>query len=695
MANPYEVAIHLTAQNGVSGVLAGISKEVLGLEAGVARLQKGFSNLHLGIVGAASALAGAGILKGMDHLVNKGNDWVKVSRDMAQAGASHEQVLRAQAEAMKLTGQYANMSSVEIMKMQNDARMTFGDQDKATEHIKDFVQMASFLKSYEGHEKGSADSESLMREINAAMKSGEIAGKITPEAMHEHIMQLTAMKVAYGEQVKIGTYLAAQRTAGVALRNTSDDFRYGMFPALVQEQGSSAGVMLMTAFNKVVAGVGNRTQSIQEMERIGLLNSDQIKYDKVGRAIGLKDASAMKGSQEAAMNFGSWVMTTLKPLLDKANPEHNPIHEAQLISKMFPDRNAAKAITEVLQQFSKLSKDAQQMAAARKALNMDEYNAGSWDYQVEAFQTQWKNLMTHLGSPMVDGATRMLAGINEVLASMSQWAMNNPETVKGLGAALAAIGAGLAVVGTALVGGAIMAALGPAGWLTAGIAAMAAAVAAVTMAPTASKSMSNSEASQKLKNPLRPFMTDNVNPDDAPAAKQTVQGFFKSIRDGINSMSAQSAFEIGKTIAKSVMDALPAIAMSLGGFALEVAKTIADAVMKVPSLLAGMLGGLAAGVAAAIGKAIKGAVGATTPSGGVGDGGEGMGDNVKKPERHSHYVPPAHSNSNTRTANVYLDGRKVGQIVEDGIGSRHRTISGTNGFDSGADWAPPDYTRVG
>jgi hypothetical protein len=298
--------------------------------------------------------------------------------------------------------------------------------------------------------------------------------------------------------------------------------------------------------------------------------------------------------------------------------------------------------------------------------------------------------MTHLGSPLVEGATRMLASLNEALAGMSQWAMNNPETVKGLGVALAAIGAGLAVIGTALVGTAIVGALGAGGWLVAAIAAIAAAVTAVNIGGGGSKTMGNQEASQKLKNPLRPFATDNVNPDDQPGAKP---GFLKSIRDGINSMSAQSAFEIGKTIGESVVKAAPALATMLGSFALEIGQTIADAVMKVPSLLVGMLGGLATGVAAAIGKAIKGAIG-SAPTG-VGDGGEDMGANVKKPGKQSfNVVPPHAATGNTRTASVILKGRVVGQLIDGEIASRHRSVTSSQGFDSGADWAPPDYTRI-
>jgi hypothetical protein len=480
MASPYEVFVKISIQNGVSPVLGVLAREFGGLGISVDKLNAKLGTIKGSIVaiGAVSAVAAFKIGTAFADIIVKGNDLVKIQRDMAQAGVTNEQTQRAVAKAWELTGKYQNMSAVEILKMQNDARMTFGNQDKATEHIADFVGAASFLKSYEGHEKGSQDSESLMREINAAMKSGELAGKISPEDMKEHIAQLTAMKVAYGEQLKISTYLAAQRAGGVALRNTSDTFRYGMFPALVQEQGSSAGVMLMTAFNKVVAGVGNRTSAIEEMAKIGLLKTDQIKYDKVGRAIGLKDPDGIKGSRDAAMNFGDWVMNYLKPKLDKESGG-DPIRESQIISKLFPDRNAAKAVTEIIQQFTKLSKDAEQMAAARKAMNIGEYNSGSLDYQMEAFGVQWKNLMDALGAPLVKGATEMLGTINGFLSDLAQNASRlDPVLIQTAGRAIEYfIGALAIAAGAGFL--AAMAAFIPGGLATIGIAGVVAGIGAL------------------------------------------------------------------------------------------------------------------------------------------------------------------------------------------------------------------------
>lgn len=471
----YKVGVSLILNNGVSSGLNTVIRQLGQANSAVVLLNNNLGRLKLAAAGAAGVLAGEGMLKGMVKLVDHGNELIKIQRNMAQAGVKQVEIQEAYNKAWEMTRKHTNISATEVMKMINDARMTFGSQHDATHHIEDFVQMASFLKAYQGGKHANKGAE-LLAEVNAAMKSGEIAGKITPAEMAEHVKQLTAMKVAYGEQLKIGQYLTAQRAAGVALRNTSDDFRYGMFPALVQENGPNAGTMLMTAFNKVVAGTGNRTKSLERMAEIGLLNKDQLEYTSSGHIKGLKNADAIKGSHEAAMNFGNWVMKTLKPMLDKKTGG-DPIKEAQFISSMFPDRNAAKAITEIIQQFRKLEKDAEQMRAARQAMDMGKYVGQDYDAQRQAFHTQLDNLMKTLGGPLVGPATEMLKKINEALSGLAQWANANPAAVKIAMEVLAALGASLFVASLVALGAAIAPLIGVGAILTglaAGLAALAA-----------------------------------------------------------------------------------------------------------------------------------------------------------------------------------------------------------------------------
>jgi len=122
----------------------------------------------------------------------------------------------------------------------------------------------------------------------------------------------------------------------------------------VQENGSNAGVMFMTAFNKVVAGVGNRTAALMRMATLGLIQDEDITDDKAGRAIGIKPSAHVKGAAQFAENPLDWVHAVLQPALDAATAgmegHQKAIRESQLISQMFPDRNAAKFFAELLQQ---------------------------------------------------------------------------------------------------------------------------------------------------------------------------------------------------------------------------------------------------------------------------------------------------------------------------------------------------------
>ncbi len=482
MSNVYEIGIKIGMQNAVSPVLAILSKELLGVNTHVSDLIKKFETLgmrtKLALGGGLGLAAGAATLSIYGKIVDKGNELVAVQRKMLQAGVANNEMLEATAKAYDMAAKFKNTNVVENLKLINDARSTFGSQHDATHHIEEFIKANSFLKAYEGGRH--AGGKSLEGEIIAAMKSGEIAGKISPEDMKEHVAQLVAMKVAYGDNVKIRDYLAAQRTAKVSLRNTSDEFRYGMFPALVQENGVNAGTMLMTAFNKIVAGSGNRTQSIRQMLDAGILNEDQVQFDKQGRAVRFKDPGAIKGSMSAALNFGSWVMSTLKPQLDKQldkekkfDPLERAVRESQLISGMFPDRNAAAAITEVLQQFQKFAKD-----AALQKMAHDEYvkngsQEGSYDYQKQAFDAQVKTMMETLGAPMVKTATETLRFINDGIASLASGLSKvNPEVLRAVGNSILVVGIALAGLGAAALIGAAFALAGTVGIVLSAVAAI-------------------------------------------------------------------------------------------------------------------------------------------------------------------------------------------------------------------------------
>jgi hypothetical protein len=476
----YQVGVSLLLSSNATQIFSALGQHFLGLQRHMTNFQNNWKKTAMLIGGGVGIFGGVAVLKGAEKLIDHGNHLVKIQRDMAQAGATSVQVQNAYAKAWELTAKYQNMGAADILKVMNDARAIFGNQDVATKDIEPLIRIGSFLRAYQGTEKGKATHDSIVREITAGLKSGEISGNITAEDMSKHADNLAAMKVYYGDQVSIARYLQAQRAAGVSYLTSGDEFRYGMFPALVQEFGPGAGVMQQTLWAKTVAGVMNRTRSLQAMDQYGILKPGEVQYDKVGRAIGLKHGGeSIVGSKVAAENYPKWVMETLIPkVLQKTGIKAGADGRfsktdlttiASIIGQFFPDRNAMKAVMEAVVQYPKLLKDAAGLLKVRK--DWETYTAGSWDYQKEAFGTQWTNFLDALGAPIVKSATERLAQFNGQMAGFSQWAAKseNAESIKNILTAII----GFAAFFTAGSIAAILLAIGPAGWLIGGLAALA------------------------------------------------------------------------------------------------------------------------------------------------------------------------------------------------------------------------------
>lgn len=377
------------------------------------------------VAGAGVGYAARSLLSGPMGAVSKdGKDMYRLRQNMNFAGASSGEVKDAEKMAYTMSAKYRNMAAVDVMELINDARGIYGTQDAATHHVEPIARIGSFLKAYTGAD--SSNTAEMLRELNAAMKTGEIAGKFTPAALEKHMEQIAAMKVVYGDQVKIQDYLTAQRTAGASFLASSDKWRYGYFPALVQEYGPGAGTMMATTAQKVLADTGNKKYAIEAQTQMGLRDGN-------GQWVNQK----MFGE-----NPLDWVAQELMPRLErkgilKRDAEGHVMDPAGLISslgKMFPDRNAAKEMAELIVQMSKLQKNAALMEKVRT--DFQNYNENSMDYQQQAVGAQMTNLATIIGDSLVPAAR----GAAEALQKIIGVAVDHPALGTAAAGAIAAGG---------------------------------------------------------------------------------------------------------------------------------------------------------------------------------------------------------------------------------------------------------------
>lgn len=377
---------------------------------------------HAMFAGMALRHAGSGMVSSLDLF--------REQQRMGMAGVDQAGVDEATQKAASTSAKYRNLSQTDLMHMINDLRGVVGSQHKAVEDLDLIAQPAAFLKAYDGGKHDGAVSD-ILAEMNAAMKSGEIAGFQNPADLRRHVLNLTAMKIAFGEQVKIRDYLTAQRAASVSGLEWSDRFRYGIFAAQVQERGSNAGVMLATAWQKIVANIRLAKVSKSELANYGLL-------DKKGDIVGgnLYQTDPDKFANEVVL-----------PAILKKNPHATRADLGRIIGKMFQDRNAAMAIIDLLIMDKKYQKDAELVAKAQKVVGpdgkgMDDYVGRSFDAKMQAFASQWKTLKDNIGLIMQGPMSWIVGSSANIMSMLADFSKSNPIATV-IGGTAAASGAGL------------------------------------------------------------------------------------------------------------------------------------------------------------------------------------------------------------------------------------------------------------
>lgn len=352
-------------------------------------------------------------LHGINSAVSSVAEVDTVKQMMRQANVKSETIDNAVKQAWAMTQDNKNLSVGELMRMMNDMRMLVGSQERAIEDAPHFASMASYLKAYEAaREPHKRMTEGQFnREVYNTIKSAEIAA-IPVEDYPRWIKNMMKMITASGGQVTPTQYLQAQRAAGVSYQAFSDEYKWTIFPQMVQEFGSGAGVMAMTTFNKVVANVMNRGYSLKIMEDAGLLIGAQHSKSgmpKVGTGEILK-------SDLMAADPLKWANDVFLPMIAKQfgfSPESiktqaGVIALARATAKAFPDRKASMQLIELIRQTARLTR------SSAGYQNVDE-DFGKFQPYVKALQdvgAQFKNLLlAFAGDELAGKVTGVLQGL--------------------------------------------------------------------------------------------------------------------------------------------------------------------------------------------------------------------------------------------------------------------------------------------
>ncbi|MGD0635067.1 MAG: hypothetical protein ABSA13_12455 [Beijerinckiaceae bacterium] len=478
-----DVAIHLTATNGVSSVLAVLSKEVLGLNASVANLTKGFNGLKIGIIGAVTAAAGLGAFKVFEKFEEAGEKLVHVKTVFEAALPVTERMAdmaQVTAAAWKEAGSNLNSSVTDNIEAMHDLYNVTQSIPHAMELLPSFNLLRNSMDAVaDGHNTEHSSNAS----VGAAVRALEMSGHNTVEELKNLSHNLQASMVALRGRVTGSAMLTQIGTAGDSRYGFSPEFlTYGVPAMMATGLGNRTGQALNAISNNIYGGVSSSEMQMRGQIKWGL-QSDEDRMDPKRKKPGFTVGTSFEAAK-LRENPYEWANDYRKFLHDVKHVNVDSLTEMQkVIGEIGRGNKLLKAgLDEILlpptnRQLGKEITNEKNVAGdATNFVNENDPKAVRAE-----LHKQFENAMAGVGEqfvqPMMDNIIKPLTA---AMKDVSQFAAANPAAMAVMGKGLLGLAAGLTALGIAMVTTGIVAAIGAGGTFAAlavGVVALAAAVA--------------------------------------------------------------------------------------------------------------------------------------------------------------------------------------------------------------------------
>ncbi|MDR3473340.1 MAG: hypothetical protein P4M09_16900 [Devosia sp.] len=447
----WRIGVAITLNNGVSGVLSIIAKDMLGLKAPIGEIEKGFQNWGGAIKGAAFILAGSGLITGLDFMAKKASNLndALVKLKMASLNAKVPIDIGAERTIAFDVGERYGLDATQVVDDLRESRYAFGTMAKANQFIDPLEKMRTVINALNpGGGDKAADS------VYAMARSAELKGKVGADDFMPLFQGMMKAMVASGGKMTPADYVQATKYGRVATAGWSDAFYTTVLPSLVQELGASgAGTALMT-FQQ--ASVRQTKGASHLWEKLGLLNPAAVTSNGTGVTIG---PGGFKDDALYSSNPYLWAQKYLLPAIDKQIGHVATVGDTdalRIIETLYGPRMAAQMANILVNQSQRINKD---IGLTSDAGNIDQSgdltqkeDAARADAALAAAQT---NFMNALGGPLVqvriDTLNNLTAAINWLTSSLLKFDEAHPGTLKLIGEGLLGLGAALIVIGTVAV----------------------------------------------------------------------------------------------------------------------------------------------------------------------------------------------------------------------------------------------------
>ncbi len=437
----YSVAVKLSLINHVSAGMLMISKSLATTGQDVDHL-----NAKLASIGKQGAIGGLMVAGGLGIA-----SMFKAPLDEAKKFQNEVERFRSLGLGDKVTNDAVKFAAGmdtygtsirENLGLLRDAQTVFGDFHEAQMVVPLLSKMKFANAALYGDEGGGMKDKAFMDMLKVIEMRGGLASQ---EAFYKQANMVQQVQTATGGRVGANEFLNFIKTGGVAAKSLTDEnFYYNMEPLIQEMGGHRVGTGFMSGYQNLVQG-RTTARAAEELMRLEMLDPDKVVYNKIGNIKQIKPG-AVKGTNQMASHPFGWMQDVMLPAFAKKGitSRQDILNE---IGAIFTNRTASQFYSTMYLQQETIRKNMKLNAGAAGIDELEQNAKKTLTGKQIELGKKWDDLLLKLGEFVLPLAIKAVDGLNIAIKNMTAWMGENPGKVKAFTYALIGLSAFLVTGG--------------------------------------------------------------------------------------------------------------------------------------------------------------------------------------------------------------------------------------------------------
>lgn len=451
----YKVAVRLSLVSNVAYGLAGVATQFQKLNQHTTAAQRNLNLIErklleirrLGMIGGAMAGAGAFGIGLFKGPLDAAIQYEKAYARFKTLNLG--ELVNKQADQYARGTQAFGASSTQLMDTMRETYGFFGNMDMAKVVSTKLAELNAANANLFGGKIGGIDSGAA----RSLMRFADMRGATnTPEEFFSTLNLAQRMVTGSGGAMKFSDLEQLAKVGGTGFKSQSDEGLL-MLASIIQEQGGSrTGNALMSLYQNMVAGRASN-KALMAIQDLGLGHMVQQKIGTVGGKDQTRNILQFNDENFAKMlqtnTVGAIQQYVLPAIIKKYGDKDGNVSDdviAKVVNDILSNRRASDLGVTATTQMLQVLRDKKLIENAMGVDQTISASKATAGGSVMEMQAKWNKLLTELGIAVLPIAIRAVEGLTSIIKTATTFAQNNPTLTKGL-VSLFGVLAGLVMAG--------------------------------------------------------------------------------------------------------------------------------------------------------------------------------------------------------------------------------------------------------